>query len=296
MYHVELFDIYYYEMYYFTVNNRKQYKNKFAYILEMPSIIIIDKTGSVKSTNVKTLEVSELYKKCGFKSATGFSLHHTWPIEFNGVEYKLQLYGKIDGKAGSENKYEFPPPVDKVLFFGSCAILNIENDVVSNMDAKMFSDIMDYLQGGYSDIGSEEDEDETDESDIGPTTKDGYQKDGFVVDDDDEEDSEYSEDSEPKVKVKALKTLKASTKEPKASTKEPKALKESKASKEVSKETKATIFAAAEKYVSQVVDKPSICIKKPTKPRAKKVEEPAPDYCSENVTVELVEEEYLERI
>lgn len=293
MYHVELFDIYYYEMYYFTVNNRKQYKNKFAYILEMPSIIIIDKTGSVKSTNVKTLEVSELYKKCGFKSATGFSLHHTWPIEFNGVEYKLQLYGKIDGKAGSENKYEFPPPVDKVLFFGSCAILNIENDVVSNMDAKMFSDIMDYLQGGYSDIGSEEDEDETDESDIGPTTKDGYQKDGFVVDDDDEEDSEYSEDSEPKVKPKALKTLKATDKvivkaKTKATAKE--------LTKEAAKEPKATIFAAAEKYVSQVVDKPSICIKKPTKPRVKKVEEPAPDYCSENVTVELVEEEYLERI
>lgn len=243
----------------------------------MPSIIIIDKTGSVKSTNVKTLDVSELYKKCGFKSATGFSQHHTWPVEFNGVEYKLQLYGKIDGKAGTENKYEFPPPVDKVLFFGSCAVLNIENDVVSNMDAQMFNDIMEYLQGGYSDIGSEEDDD-TDESDIGPTTKDGYQKDGFVVDDDEEEDSEYSEDSEPKAKpkTKAKATVKVT--------------------KEVTKETKATIFAAAEKYVSQVVEKPSICIKKPTKPRAKKVEEPAPDYCSENVTVELVEEEYLERI
>lgn len=255
----------------------------------MPSIIIIDKTGSVKSSNVKTLDVSELYKKCGFKSATGFSQHHMWPVEFNGVEYKLQLYGKIDGKAGSENKYEFPPPVDKILFFGSCAVLNIENDVVSNMDAQMFSDIMDYLQGGYSDIGSEEDDDDTDESDIGPTTKDGYQKDGFVVDDEEEEDSEYSEDSEPKVKVsKETKVLKVS----KEVTKEQKVTKETKASKE----TKATIFAAAEKYVSQVVEKPSICIKKPTKPRAKKVEEPAPDYCSENVTVELVEEEYLERI
>jgi hypothetical protein len=276
-------------MYYFTVNNHKQYKNKIAYISEMPSIIIIDKTGSVKSSNVKTLDVSELYKKCGFKSATGFSQHHMWPVEFNGVEYKLQLYGKIDGKAGSENKYEFPPPVDKILFFGSCAVLNIENDVVSNMDAQMFSDIMDYLQGGYSDIGSEEDDDDTDESDIGPTTKDGYQKDGFVVDDEEEEDSEYSEDSEPKVKVsKETKVLKVS----KEVTKEQKVTKETKASKE----TKATIFAAAEKYVSQVVEKPSICIKKPTKPRAKKVEEPAPDYCSENVTVELVEEEYLERI
>jgi hypothetical protein len=27
---------------------------------------------------VKSLEISELYKKCGFKSASGFALHHTW--------------------------------------------------------------------------------------------------------------------------------------------------------------------------------------------------------------------------
>jgi hypothetical protein len=247
----------------------------------MPSIIIIDKTGSVKSTNVKSLEVSELYKKCGFKSANGFALNHTWPVSFNGVEYALQLYGKIDGKAGGENKYEFPPPVDKTLFFGSCAVLNIENGVVSNMSTQEFNDIMDYLQGGYSDIGSEEEEEEDSVDDTIPTTKQGYKKDGFVVDDEDEDEEEDS-DVEP-VKKKNNKTK--------------------------------TVFAAAENYVAQVMDKDistaanttkdkskskekksSICIKKPTKPRAKKVEEPAPNYCSENVSIELVEEEYLERI
>jgi hypothetical protein len=229
----------------------------------MPSIIIIDKTGSVKSTNVKSLEVSELYKKCGFKSANGFALNHTWSVGFNGVKYALQLYGKIDGKAGSENKYEFPPPVDKTLFFGSCAVLNIENGAVSNMSAQEFNDIVDYLQGGYSDIGSEEEEDSVD--DAIPTTNQGYKKDGFVVDDDENEDSD----------VEPVKSKKNNNK------------------------TK-TIFAAAENYVAQVTNKDksksSICIKKPSKPRAKKVEEPAPNYCSENVSIELVEEEYLERI
>jgi hypothetical protein len=69
-----------------------------------------------------------------------------------------------------------------------------------------------------------------------------------------------------------------------------------KVAKTVAPKVKETIFAAAEKYVSQVVEKPSICIKKPTKPRAKKVEEPVQNYCSNDVTSELVEEEYLERI
>jgi hypothetical protein len=237
----------------------------------MPSIIIVDKTGSVKSTNVKSLEISELYKKCGFKSASGFSLHHTW---VGDEGYNLQIYGKIDGRAGAENKYEFPPPIDKILFFGSCAVINVVNDVVSDLSTSVFNSIMEKLQGGYSDIGSEG-EDSEESEDIGPATKDGYQKDGFVVSDEEEDDSDVSVE-EPKV-LKAPKVPKV-----------PKATKATKA--------KETIFAAAEKYVSQVVEKPSICIKKPTKPRAKKVEEPVQNYCSNDVTSELVEEEYLERI
>ena len=239
----------------------------------MPSIIIVDKTGSVKSTNVKSLDVSELYKKCGFKSASGFSLHHTW---VDGAGYNLQIYGKIDGRAGTENKYEFPPPIDKILFFGCCAIINNVNGVVSDLNIADFNRIMEKLQGGYSEIGSEESEDSEDSEDIGPATKAGYKKDGFVVSDDEEEgvDDESSEE-EVKPKVKVAKTKVAKTVTPKV---------------------KETIFAAAEKYVSQVVEKPSICIKKPTKPRAKKVEEPVQNYCSNDVTSELVEEEYLERI
>jgi hypothetical protein len=236
----------------------------------MPSIIIVDKTGSVKSTNVKTLEISELYKKCGFKTADGFSLHHTWSVEFNGVEYKLQVYGKTDGKANSENKYEFPPPIDKTLFFGSCVILNIENGVVSNMTAHEFNDIMEYLQGGYSDIGDSDEEEDISEEDIGPTTKQGYQKDGFVVDDECESDDVSSSSEEPIKKKKYQKAVQSKS-----------------------------VFAIAEKYTSELLsEKPNICIKKPTKPRAKKekVVEPVSVYCSENVTCELVEEEYLESI
>lgn len=238
----------------------------------MPSIIIIDKTGSVKSTNVKTLEISDLYKKCGFKTSTGFSQQHTWTVEFNGVEYKLQLFGKTDGKAGSENKYEFPPPIDKTLFFGSCAVLNIENGIISNMSAAEFNDIMDYLQGGYSDIGSEESE-ESDEEIEGPVTKDGYKKDGFVVDDDDEDDdSDYASSVEEPVKKKKP------------------------AQKKVTAVASAYVERVMEKEKEKEKEKQNICIKKPVKPRAKKVEEPEQNYCSETVSVELVEEEYLERI
>ena len=184
----------------------------------MPSFIIVKKNGSVKCTTSKTLNISDLYKKCGFKSNDGFNCAHTWTIEFNEVEYKIQIYGKTNGRAGSENKYEFPPPIDSTLFFGSCAVINMEDDKIVDMNASEFKDIMDHLQGGYSDLDSEETE-ESDNSDPAvPKTKQGYVKDDFVVDDNDceDDDSDYSSSVEelPK-KGKGAKKGKV-TKGPKA--------------------------------------------------------------------------------
>lgn len=177
----------------------------------MPSFAIVEKNGNVKCTTSKTLNVSELYKKCGFKSNEGFNCAHTWSITFNEVEYKLQVYGKITGRAGSENKYEFPPPIDNVLFFGSCAVINTQNDNIVDMNATEFKDIMDFLQGGYSDLGEEDSEDE-EEEDIDPLlekTKEGYVKDDFVVDDDEEDDVDESSSEEPVPKKKVTKSAKA---------------------------------------------------------------------------------------
>ncbi len=178
----------------------------------MPSFIIVDKNGSVKCTNSKTLNLSELYKKCGFKSADGFSCAHTWNVN----DYQIQVYGKTTGRAGSENKYEFPPPIDSVLFFGSCAVINMQDDKIVDINTTEFNDIMDYLQGGYSDIDSEESEQtESDDLDI-PKTKQGYAKDGFVVDDDESDDTESTLSSEelPKKKAKAKAHAKANPKQP----------------------------------------------------------------------------------
>lgn len=160
----------------------------------MPSFIIVEKNGSVKCTTSKTLNVSDLYKKCGFKTNDGFNCAHTWTIEFNEVEYKIQIYGKTNGRAGSENKYEFPPPIDSTLFFGSCAVINMEDDKIVDMNASEFKDIMDHLQGGYSDLDSEETEESDDSDPAVPKTKQGYVKDDFVVDDNDceDDDSDYS--------------------------------------------------------------------------------------------------------
>jgi hypothetical protein len=169
----------------------------------MPSIVIVEKSGSLKSVNAKNLSLPDLYKKCGFKTNEGFSKSHTWSIEVNDIEYKLSVYGKTTGKANTENKFEFPPPIDSILFFGSCAaVLTVEN-AISDMTPEEFTDIIDNLQGGYSDIGSEdsEDEEEDDDDELLPKTKHGYVKDDFVVssdaeDDDDDDDDDDDEDED----------------------------------------------------------------------------------------------------
>ena len=179
----------------------------------MPSFIIVEKTGSLK--NAKTTDLVDLYKKCGFKTNEGFSLAHAWSVDFNDTEYKMEVYGKITGRANTENKYEFPPPIDNVLFFGNCAAVLYVNDKMTDMGTQEFKDIMDHLYGGYSDIGdSDEDEDEEDEDILGlPKTKDGYVKDDFVVSSDAEDDDNNSSEEEEEI-IESDEEIKPKKKKP----------------------------------------------------------------------------------
>jgi len=202
----------------------------------MPSLILVDKSGKLKSIKTDGLDLAALCKKCGFKSIDGFALAHTWSVAFNEIEYKLCLYGKTAGRANSENKYEFPPPMDNTLFFGSCVVLNIENGIVADLSVKDFEDIMEHLYGGFEDVDSEDDEIESSDDEVVglPKTKDGYVKDDFVVDSDDdgsggdddddsEEDVESDDSEEEIVKPKAKGKAPAKTKpvqKPKVAKKE----------------------------------------------------------------------------
>jgi hypothetical protein len=187
----------------------------------MPSVLIVEKNGSVKQVDIKSYNEAELYKKAGIKSAEGFVLQTSWSADIKDKKYNVHLYGKTTGKANFENKYEFPPPVDNVLFFGSCILVNIINGVVSNLNEKEWEQIYEFLYGGFEDI--EESEDEESEDDDIPRTKSGYAKDGFIVDDDeedgdddlddeDESEEEALDEDEEEVYVKTKKTSKISVK------------------------------------------------------------------------------------
>jgi hypothetical protein len=172
-------------------------------------VIIVERLGSLKLLSVKDFKLEELYKKCGFKKAEDFVKQTEWNLKYDGKKYYIQVYGKIDGRANSENKYDFPPPIDNKLFYGSCAIIGqIRKDdgsrMYTNLSIPIWDKIYEKLFGGFEDLSAsaKEDEEEEDELENIPKerkTKEGYLKDGFVVDgSDDDDDSEYitSEDDD----------------------------------------------------------------------------------------------------
>ena len=168
------------------------------------NIIIVEKNATLKSLSIKDFKIEELYKKCGFKKGDDFIKHVEWSSKYDGKKICIEVYAKTDGRANSENKYEFPPPIDKKLFFGSCAILAYkhtdEKKQYINLSLVMWNKIYDKLFGGFEDLASTavEDEEEEDELDNIPQkykTKHGYLKDGFVVDNiDTDDDSAYTEE------------------------------------------------------------------------------------------------------
>lgn len=176
----------------------------------MPIVVIVEKTGIMKQLAMKTNNEDEFFKRSGFKTPNGFKLQTV----FNESNYHIRLYGKCCGKAGQENKYEFPPPVDKIIFFGSCLLVNttIDGEFV-NLTKKEWHDIYSKLFGGFEEIEESEESDDDDDDSIEELpeilTKEGYIKDGFIVDSGTESESESESEPElksvPKKKINKLK-------------------------------------------------------------------------------------------
>lgn len=170
------------------------------------NIIIVERTGVLKMLAIKEFKEDELFKKCGFKKAEDFLEQTMWTAKYDGKKYCIQVFAKEEGRANSENKYDFPPPIDNKLFFGCCAIVaHIKNGDGSklyvNLSLPMWEKIYEKLFGGFEDIGATatEDDNEEDELENVPKhkkTKNGYLKDGFVVDSSDADESASASSSE----------------------------------------------------------------------------------------------------
>jgi hypothetical protein len=161
-------------------------------------IVIVERLGTLKALSVKDFKSEDLYRRCGFKKAEDFHKQTEWNVKHEGKRYVVQVFAKAEGRANSENKYDFPPPIDTKLFYGSCAVVaqvKLEDGTkeYTNLSVAMWEKVYEKLFGGFEDLAKTAKEDEEEEDELAHVpkekkTKHGYLKDGFVVDSSDTED------------------------------------------------------------------------------------------------------------
>jgi len=166
----------------------------------MRKVVLIDKKGTVITKQVKNCSIETLYKKCKCRSNQDFEQRHTWPYKDNYIS----LYARDNGRANTENKYDLPPPLDTVLYFGTMVLVGhskeaINNEELVDITKEDWLALYEKLFGGFEDLNSEMESSEDELKDIDPDLKttSGYLKDGFVVDDNalDDESEDYIADS-----------------------------------------------------------------------------------------------------
>jgi hypothetical protein len=170
----------------------KKVKNKDNIV----TFVIVERNGSLKDSDIKESLIcaEELSKKCKFKKVDGFIKRTQWGYssknekENASSKITVELWAKDDGIANSENKYDFPPPVDSELFFGACALVarDSKNNYI-NLTKDKWNKIYEYLFGGFESLVANDDDDDDEEDELesiskNKKTRDGYLKDGFVVD------------------------------------------------------------------------------------------------------------------
>jgi hypothetical protein len=137
----------------------------------MSGVVIIRANGEIKNGK--------------FPKSKNVTLQHTWSTS----EYDIQVYAKTNGTAGTENKYDFPPPIDTVLFFGDVIIASPTCNMTEEMWVTFYEGIMQFEDIEGSETPSEDEIDPNEEY-----TKEGYIKDGFVVSDSELEEEPYKID------------------------------------------------------------------------------------------------------
>ena len=167
----------------------------------MVKAVIVSKFGELKEKKFQNLELETMWKRCNFSNNNDCSIQVTWAC---GDEW-VSLYAKDQGRHNHINKYDYPPPCDapECMYYGSVLLFKHKNEVPAN------DEILDFTKeewekfyekafGGFESLGDEE-EDSDDELEDVPEemkTKDGYLKDGFVVDGSSNEDDNISLASE----------------------------------------------------------------------------------------------------
>jgi len=130
---------------------------------------------------------------------------------------QLTLIGYKEGRAGSENKHELPPPLDEVLFFGDIVVVaskaNEDWQSPINFTPEQYEKFYNKQFGGFDDIDSEDSETEDELIEEEKEEEEKEEKEEEIDDEEDAaedtEEDEVLEDDEEIVAPKKVSKKKA---------------------------------------------------------------------------------------
>ncbi len=114
----------------------------------------------------------------------------------------LYLFGYKEGRAGTENKHELPPPYDDTLFFGDILVVaskgSVWNQEFQSFLPEMYDTFYEKAFGGFENIEEEDESDESsdDESDVLAEIEEEVVEEKEVEDDESEDDESEEEEEE----------------------------------------------------------------------------------------------------
>jgi len=147
----------------------------------MSSFILLSAKGEFKSVALAAVGTA------GIEAVLGKALKRAKaPVLIGSYvwqKYKLFLYGYKEGRAGTENKHEMPPPHDEILLFGdACLVASLdksaEKPTVFTVD--QYKKFYNQKFGGFENLGEEDDDDDDEEEE----------------EDDEEAEEEFEEEEE----------------------------------------------------------------------------------------------------
>ena len=75
--------------------------------------------------------------------------------DFQWNEKTISIYASSNGKAGNENQYDLPPPIDSQLYFGNVLVLCHEENKLTKLTHSDFNQFYDDAMGGFESLGDE---------------------------------------------------------------------------------------------------------------------------------------------
>jgi hypothetical protein len=170
----------------------------------MVQIVVLSANG--ESRTLKTMAILAGQPVTGAEVAK--TLRKTKPATQIGA-YKLSggatlaVWGWAEGKAGTENKHELPPPHDEVLLFGDAVVVSTGGDFT----AEGWAEFYDKAFGGFDDLTSdsgsesesedgEYEEDEEEVADVEEEEESAGENEAAEEEEEEEVDEEVEEEEE----------------------------------------------------------------------------------------------------